>query len=156
MPARIYVSGANASPTRSASAVARSLKTRSASAVARSLKTARSNQKKMQTGEPTMKKLIVFMLMGVACLFSETAGAQSPKAATYITDAQVKAVNALPGVDRQIVSVDIGKLNEAVGVIHRGPTRPQAGGRGAAAPVPAAESCGEKMSTPPADGTAAG
>jgi hypothetical protein len=105
-----------------------------------------------------MKKLIVFMSMGVACLFSETAGAQSSKAATYITDAQVKAVNALPGVDRQIVSVDIGKLNEAVGVIHRGPTRPPAGGRGAAAPppVPVAESCGEKMSTPPANGVAGG
>jgi mannose-6-phosphate isomerase-like protein (cupin superfamily) len=99
-----------------------------------------------------MRKLVVFMSMGVACLFLEVAGAQTPKAATYITDAQVKAVNALPGVDRQIVSVDIGKLNEAVGVIHRGPSRPPAGGRGAvaAAPVPAAESCGERMNTPPA------
>ena len=36
-----------------------------------------------------------------------------PKAATYITDEDVKKVNALPGVDRQIVSVDVGKLNEA-------------------------------------------
>jgi quercetin dioxygenase-like cupin family protein len=108
-----------------------------------------------------MKKLIVFMSMGAACLFPDTAGAQSPKAATYITAAQVKAVNALPGVDRQIVSVDIGKLNEAVGIIHRGPARfvfgpPAGGGAAAPAPVPAAESCGEKMSTPPADGTAAG
>ena len=48
--------------------------------------------------------------------------AQSPKTATYITDEQVKAINAGPGVDRQIVSVDIGKLNLAVGIIHRGPT----------------------------------
>ena len=45
------------------------------------------------------------------------------KAATYITDEDVKKVNALPGVDRQIVSVDIGKLNEAVGIVHRGTTR---------------------------------
>jgi len=29
--------------------------------------------------------------------------AQSPKAATYITDEQVKAVNATPGIDRQLV-----------------------------------------------------
>jgi mannose-6-phosphate isomerase-like protein (cupin superfamily) len=105
-----------------------------------------------------MKKLIVFMSMGLVSLFSEIASAQSPKAATYITDAQVRVVNALPGVDRQIVSVDIGKLNEAVGVIHRGQTRPPAGGRGAAAPapVPAGESCGQTMRTPPADGVAGG
>jgi hypothetical protein len=62
-----------------------------------------------------------------------------PKAATYITDADVKKVNALPGVDRQIVSVDIGKLNEAVGIVHRGKlTRgaPPASGAAAAAPAP--------------------
>ena len=29
-----------------------------------------------------------------------------PKAATYITDEDVKTINALPGVDRTIVSVD--------------------------------------------------
>src|SRR4030095_15128882 len=79
--------------------------------------------------------------------------AQSPKAATYITDAQVKSVNALPGVDRQIVSVDIGKLNEAVGIIHRGPSA-AAAGRGAApaaAPqVPPDQSCGETAGAPPA------
>jgi hypothetical protein len=46
--------------------------------------------------------------------------AQSPKAATYITDEQVKAINALPGVDRQIVTTDIGKLNLSVGIVHRG------------------------------------
>ena len=90
-------------------------------------------------------------------VFSTVAAAQSPKAATYITDAQVKAVNTLPGVDRQIVSVDIGKLNEAVGIIHRGPTATPAGGRGAgtgaaAAPIPEAQACGEKTSTTPAGG----
>ncbi|MBP7779831.1 MAG: cupin domain-containing protein [Acidobacteria bacterium] len=58
-----------------------------------------------------------------------------PKAATYITDADVKKVNALPGVDRQIVSVDIGKLNEAVGIVHRGKLMAPAGGASAAPPV---------------------
>ncbi len=78
--------------------------------------------------------------------------AQSPRAATYITDEDIKEVNSLPGVDRQIVSVDIGKLNEAVGIIHRGPTggaaRGGGAGRGAAAP---AEPCGEQAGTPPSD-----
>ena len=90
-------------------------------------------------------------------VFSTVAAAQSPKAATYITDGQVKAINALPGVDRQIVSVDIGKLNEAVGIIHRGPTAAPAGARGAgtgaaAATIPAAQECGEKTSATPAGG----
>src|SRR5438128_8618383 len=97
----------------------------------------------------------------MAILVSAVAFAQSPKGATYITSDQVKAVNSLPGVDRQIVSVDIGKINEAVGVIHRGPSTPPAGGaaRGAAAPAAApaaAQACGEQMATPPADGTPGG
>jgi mannose-6-phosphate isomerase-like protein (cupin superfamily) len=82
-----------------------------------------------------------------------------PKAATYITDADVKKVNALPGVDRQIVSVDIGKLNTAVGIVHRGTTRkpaapPPTGANAStpaitpppAPPVP----CGEQMASLPA------
>lgn len=81
--------------------------------------------------------------------------AQSPKAATYITDEQVKAINAGPGVDRQIVSVDIGKLNEAVGIIHRGPTTRGAAAGGGAAAAPA-EPCGERASTPPAAGAPTG
>jgi hypothetical protein len=90
-----------------------------------------------------------------------TALAQSPKAATYITDEQVKLINASPGVDRQIVSVDIGKLNEAVGIVHRGPSNaPPAGGGGApaaAAPTgPPPEPCGERSATPPAGGTPGG
>ena len=100
-------------------------------------------------------------------LLAVTASAQSPKAATYITDEQVKAVNALPGVDRQIVSLDIGKLNEAIGVIHRGPTTPPAaagaarGGAAAGAargatPAPPPEPCGEQAATPPPAGTASG
>lgn len=88
-----------------------------------------------------------------------TALAQSPKAATYITDEEVKTVNALPGVDRQIISTDIGKLNLSVGIIHRGATnRPPAAG---AAPAPAAaaapaEPCGTSSSAPAAPGTANG
>ena len=79
-----------------------------------------------------------------------------PKAATYITDEDVKKVNALPGVDRQIVSVDVGKLNEAVGIVHRGPTlRPgqtppppaPPDGSGTAGPP---QPCGEQMASLPA------
>jgi hypothetical protein len=96
----------------------------------------------------------------LSLLFSSAAAAQSPKAATYITDAQVKSVNALPGVDRQLVSVDIGKLNEQVGIVHRGPTAAPAAGRGAggaaAAPVPAAQTCGEQASSLPAGSVAGG
>jgi mannose-6-phosphate isomerase-like protein (cupin superfamily) len=50
--------------------------------------------------------------------------------ATYIGVEQWRdTVNALPGVDRQIVSQDIGDLNLSVGIIHRNATAP-AGGRG--------------------------
>jgi len=104
-----------------------------------------------------MRRLIAWILVGVFAVTPGIASAQSPKTATYITDEEIKKVNSLPGVDRQIVSVDIGKLNEAVGVIHRGPTG--AAARGAAAPAgggrggPAApgEPCGQQISTPPAD-----
>ena len=85
--------------------------------------------------------------------------AQSPKGATYITDEQVKTVNASPGVDRQIVNVDIGKLNLAVGIIHRGrsgaPAVPAPAGT-SAAPTPVAEPCGERTTVAPPAGTASG
>ncbi len=67
--------------------------------------------------------------------------------ATYIAVEQWRdTVNALPGVDRQIVSQDIGQLNLSVGIIHRGPTS------GAAATAgPAADSdCG--VSSGPSSG----
>jgi mannose-6-phosphate isomerase-like protein (cupin superfamily) len=86
--------------------------------------------------------------------------AQSPKAATYITDEQVKAINALPGVDRQIVTTDIGKLNLSVGIVHRGSTNAPApaaaagGGGGAAAQQ--GEPCGEPNLAAAAAGTATG
>jgi mannose-6-phosphate isomerase-like protein (cupin superfamily) len=56
-----------------------------------------------------------------------------PSGATYISDEEVKAVNALPGVDRTIRVVDIGPENFAVGIIHRGATGAAARGAGAGA-----------------------
>lgn len=114
---------------------------------------------------------IVLPAAAVCALASTTALAQvvnnGPKAATYITDEEVKAVNALPGIDRQIVSVDVGKSNFQVGIIHR--PAPPAGGRGAGAGAGAgaargggaganatAPACGEQMSTPPADAAPGG
>lgn len=110
-----------------------------------------------------MSKSVSVVSAALVLSWSTVTLAQSPKAATYITDEQVKAINAGPGIDRQIVSVDIGKLNEAVGIIHRGPTTrgaaasggAAAGGAGGAAPAPA-EPCGERASTPPAAGAPTG
>src|SRR5262245_53960917 len=89
-----------------------------------------------------------------ALLFPAVALAQSSKPATYITADQVKQVNALPGVDRQIVNVDVGNTNLAVGVIHRGKTgQPPAagaaaGGGAAANAAPPPEPCGDKGTVP--------
>ncbi len=69
-----------------------------------------------------------------ALLIPVAALAQNPKGATYITAEEVALVNKSPGVDRQIVNVDIGKSNLAVGVVHRGRTGAPA--TPAAAPVP--------------------
>jgi mannose-6-phosphate isomerase-like protein (cupin superfamily) len=106
----------------------------------------------------TLSSRLVAVLFVV---FQTVAFAQSkPTAATYITDEEVKAVNATPGVDRTIRVVDIGNENFAVGIIHRvavaaGAARgagavagaPGGGGRAAApAPVP----CGDQAATPPA------
>jgi hypothetical protein len=92
-----------------------------------------------------------------ALLFPVVALAQNPKGATYITAEQVKAINALPGVDRQIVNVDVGNTNLAVGVIHRGKTgAPPAAAAGAAPPAAPAtppEPCGEKGAVPPGSPT---
>jgi hypothetical protein len=92
-----------------------------------------------------------------ALLFPVVAQAQGSRPATYITADQVKTVNALPGVDRQIVNVDVGNTNLAVGVIHRGKTGapPAAGAAAAARPAGAAapaaappEPCGETGTAP--------
>lgn len=111
---------------------------------------------------PRTTSLIALAVSGVAfqaVLFSQT----KPTAATYITDEEVKTVNATPGVDRTIRVVDIGNEHFAVGVIHRvGAARGAAGGaataaRGATArggpSVPAP--CGDQV-TPPATGTTPG
>jgi len=110
----------------------------------------------------------VLNALAVAAVLSPVVGfAQGPKAATYISDEEVKAVNATPGVDRTIKVVDIGPENFAVGVIHRGATgaaargaAPAGGGaagagRGAAAAA-AAEPCGEQATAPPAAGSVPG
>lgn len=62
--------------------------------------------------------------------------------ATYITEEQWQTVNELPGVDRQIVSRDIGALNLSVGIIHRGATRQDQGGGGGAPSIPPEQICG--------------
>jgi hypothetical protein len=94
-------------------------------------------------------------------LIPAAALAQASRPATYITAEQVKTINALPGVDRQIVNVDVGNTNLAVGVVHRGRTgAPPAGGGGAAAggaaaaaPAAAPEPCGDKGTVPPGSPT---
>jgi mannose-6-phosphate isomerase-like protein (cupin superfamily) len=124
-----------------------------------------------------MKKVILSVFAVPFILAPAVMLAQSgmkPSAATYISDEEVKAVNALPGIDRTIRVVDIGPENFAVGIIHRGATGAARGaaagaagaagagrgagagagagaaaGRGAAA---AAEPCGEQ-STAPVTGT---
>jgi mannose-6-phosphate isomerase-like protein (cupin superfamily) len=122
-----------------------------------------------------MKKAL-FFAFGAACILAPAMRAQSkPTAATYITDEEVKAVNALPGVDRTIKVVDIGNENYAIGVIHRaapgargaapagggaGAGRGAGAGGGAAAggaagrgAAPQGEPCGEQTPSPPTGGT---
>ena len=98
---------------------------------------------------------VALMLLPAAAL------AQNPKGATYITAEEVQLVNKSPGVDRQIVNVDIGKSNLAVGVVHRGrtgaPPAAGAGGAGAAAaPATPPQPCGDSLSEAPPAGTATG
>src|SRR4051812_25293432 len=124
-------------------------------------------------GRRSMTKTVLKALAIAAALTPAVGFAQGPKSATYITDEEVKAVNATPGIDRTIRVVDIGPENFAVGVIHRGasgaaargaaPTGGAAAaagagggaaaggaGRGAAA---AAEPCGEQSTAPTSGGT---
>ena len=111
-----------------------------------------------------MKKAIlgtVIAMLPVAAL------AQNPKGATYITAEDVALINKTPGVDRQIVNVDIGKSNLAVGVIHRGRSgAPPAGAAGAtvgtgatgataATSAPPPVPCGDTVASTPAN-TASG
>src|SRR5258705_9718383 len=112
-----------------------------------------------------LRKEAFFGLLGVIAMGSALVVAQSgtkPTAATYITDEEVKAVNATPGIDRTIKVVDIGPENFAVGVIHRGASAAAGAARGAGAgagagaagggaargAAPAAEPCGEQTTAP--------
>ena len=77
-----------------------------------------------------MKKTLSFLLFAAALAMPVQATAQrawSLREATYITKEQIDQVNTLPGVDRQIVSRNIGDLNLSVGIIHRGALNPAAG-----------------------------
>lgn len=68
-----------------------------------------------------MNKHIRFLLIAPLLTLSTGLLAQTDQSyATYITEEQWQMVNELPGVDRQLVSRDIGKLNLSVGIIHRG------------------------------------
>jgi mannose-6-phosphate isomerase-like protein (cupin superfamily) len=120
-----------------------------------------------------MKKAILSVFAVPFILAPAVMLAQSgmkPTAATYITDEEVKTVNALPGVDRTIRVVDIGPENFAVGIIHRGATgaaargaagaaggagaaRGAGAGAGAGRGAAAAEACGEQSTAPPTGGT---
>jgi hypothetical protein len=105
----------------------------------------------------------ILRALAVAAVLSPAVGfaQMGNKGATYITDEEVKKVNALPGVDRTIKVVDIGPENFSVGIIHRGASGAPAGGgagRGAAAgagrgAAPAGDPCGEQSTAPPAGGT---
>ena len=106
-----------------------------------------------------LKRLPILAILTASGLVAPSAtAAQSPRAATYITDEEVKVVNATPGIDRTIKVVDIGNENFAVGIIHRGAS----GGGGAAArgagaatpaPVAAAEACGQQATGATTGGT---
>jgi hypothetical protein len=99
-----------------------------------------------------MQRTILGTLAALAALAPIPSAAQtSPKAATYITDEEVKTVNKEPGIDRTIRVVDIGNEHFAVGIIHRVATT-AATGRGTATPgnAPAGEPCGEAAGAAPA------
>ena len=85
-----------------------------------------------------MNKHIKTLLITPLLAFPTAAISQSDQSyATYITEEEWQTVNELPGVDRQIVSRDIGLLNLSVGIIHRGAVvRGQARGGNQAADRP--------------------
>src|SRR5438046_2031499 len=104
-----------------------------------------------------MQRTILRVMAIAVALYPAAAVAQTPKAATYITDEEVKKVNSQPGIDRTITVVDIGNEHFAVGIIHRGATG--SAGRGTAAAgggPPAGEPCGEAVSTAAQSGVPSG
>jgi mannose-6-phosphate isomerase-like protein (cupin superfamily) len=107
----------------------------------------------------------ILRVLGVACAVCPAIVLAQSRPATYITDEEVKKVNAQPGVDRTIRVVDDGNEHFSVGIIHRGASaaagRGAAGGGGAAAggargAAAQGEPCGEAAATPPAGATPGG
>jgi hypothetical protein len=101
-----------------------------------------------------MRRTALYIL-AAACALPAVVSAQKPTAATYITDEEVKKVNSTPGVDRQIRVVDVGDLNFAVGVVHRGATG-AARGAGAGAAAGAGAGAGRGAAAGGGAGAAAG
>ena len=101
-----------------------------------------------------MRRTALYIL-AAACALPAVVSAQKPTAATYITDEEVKKVNSTPGVDRQIRVVDVGDLNFAVGVVHRGATG-AARGAGAGAGAAAGAGAGRGAAAGGGAGAAAG
>ena len=91
-----------------------------------------------------MTRYMKFLLAPLVALPAEVAAQSDQTWATYITEEQWQTVNEEPGVDRKIISRDIGELNLSVGIIHRTSTREQAdlGGGGGSGDPPPGESCG--------------
>jgi len=106
------------------------------------------------------KAIKASVALALALVPTAARGQQPITAAIDISDEQVKAVNATPGVDRQLRIVDLGKYQLAVGIVHRGPTGAARGtaGRGAAGAGAqgrgAAVSCGTSAS--PASASSSG
>ena len=96
------------------------------------------------------KRLRLIPLLAVALLTIPAAAiAQTDQTwATYITEEEWQMVNELPGVDRQIVSRDIGPMNLSVGIIHRAAVRREDNtGAANAADIPADMRCGVTSTT---------
>jgi mannose-6-phosphate isomerase-like protein (cupin superfamily) len=111
-----------------------------------------------------MPRITSLSARAILCLaFQTTLVSQTkPTAATYITDEDVRTVNATPGIDRTIRVVDIGNEHFAVGVIHRvaaaggaaraGATTTAGSGQAGPARVP----CGDQATGPGAAATPGG
>lgn len=78
----------------------------------------------MKTSRRPLKLLATLAALILALPVAAAAQENDQTFATYITDQQWRSVNTLPGIDRQIVSRDIGELNLSVGIIHRDATGP--------------------------------
>ena len=93
----------------------------------------------------SLGSIAVLLVLSPSAIFSQS----RPTAATYITDEEVKVVNATPGVDRTLRVVDIGSENFSVGIIHRGPSGAAARGAGAGAGRAAGAPAGGRAAAPP-------